>query len=353
MKYKLYEFENDGLRVIKEDLYEQISSYDDTVKMILREIGNLQEISAIGHRVVHGGGAFFQPLIVGSKELEELKKLNGLAPLHNPYNLMGIEAVSGFLPETPQVAVFDTAFFSDLPDVTRLYGINPGLAEEFGIRRYGFHGISHEYALQQASLKLEKRIEDISLISLHLGGGWSAAAVRNGKPLDISMGWTPMEGLMMMTRSGDIDPGIIFCILEERISEIVSNAGSIQECLEVVNNLKDILNKKSGISAFSGADDYIEVLQAVNSGDGRAKSAFDMAVYRLVKYIGAYWAVLEGKADAIVFTGRIGAGDPRTRESVMKKFKFLGEIPVLAIAPDEEKLIAEKTHTLIMRKKRF
>lgn len=328
LKYKLFD-ENE--RELKSGKLVDVEDTEKAVKNVLKEIGNLQNLIAIGHRVVRGGGKFFESVLLNNEIIGELEEFNELAPLHNPYNLAGIKAVAGFLPDIFQYAVFDTAFYFDLPEVARTYALPKSLIEKYKIRKYGFHGISHEYAMNEAAEKLGKKIDKLNLITCHLGGGWSVTAIKNGKPVDTSMGWTPMEGLVMMTRAGDIDAGVVV--------ELMKNYG-----LEETNNL---LNYESGIKGLTGLDNFQDVLKEASLGYKDAKLAFDLAVYRLVKYIGAYWTILEGKVDAIVFTGAIGAGNPMTRNAVMRKLKFLSDIPALVVKTDEELAIARKAGEVI------
>jgi acetate kinase len=344
IKYKLFDVEKKSLSLSKEGLFENVTDYDDAVKRILRSVGNLPDIAGVVHRVVHGGGLFSEPVVINGKVLEKLESLNFLAPLHNPFNLLGINSMQGFLPDVPQIAVFDTAFYSKLPDVAKYYPIPRELIEKYGIFRYGFHGTSHEYAMHEAAADLKIDVKKINLITCHLGGGWSITVIKKGVTVDTSMGYTPMEGLMMMTRSGDIDPGAIFELL--RIASGIGEEEAGES--EVINEVKDMLNHDSGIRGISGGvNDYQELLKQVSLGNSKAKLAFDMATYRLVKYIGAYTAILDGKLDALVFTGRIGAGNPMTRNEVMNKLKYLGNIPSLAIEPNEELMMARKALELL------
>jgi len=336
LKYKLF---SEAEKEIKHHEFIDITNHEQALKNALREIGDLSDIKAVGHRVVHGGDKFFKPSLVNEAILSKLKEFNDLAPLHNPYNLAGIKAASGFLPEIPQVAVFDTAFFVDLPEVAQFYAIPRKLSLEHKIRRYGFHGISHEFVTAEAACQLRKEKNKVNLITCHLGGGWSIAAIKKGKPVDTSMGWTPMEGLVMMTRSGDLDPGIVIELLKMSPSHLGD-----EKCQDVYN----LLNHQSGIKGLvSGINNYQELLKEVSLGNQEAKLAFAIAIYRLLKYIGAYWAVLEGNVDAIVFTGAIGAGNPMTRNQVMDKLRFLSDVPVMAIKTNEELMIARRVREVV------
>ncbi|MFH1255617.1 MAG: acetate/propionate family kinase, partial [bacterium] len=317
IKYKLFAEDESE---IKSGCVGIADNYSSALKMVFRNAGDLSDLTAVGHRVVHGGHEFSKPIAVNQDNFFALEKFNDLAPLHNPYNLVGIKESLEYLPQIKQVAVFDTAFYSGLPETAKLYALPLEISEKYKIYRYGFHGISHQYAMLESAKTLKIEVRKINLITCHLGGGWSITAIKNGKPIDTSMGMTPLEGLAMMTRVGDIDPGIIFKLLKEMPAE----------------NLYDLLNKQSGIKGLSGVDDFKELLRLVSSGNKRANLAFDIAIGRLVKYIGAYWTQLEGNVHAIVFTGAIGAGNPMTRNQVMKKIKCLGKLPMLAVETGEE-----------------
>lgn len=338
IKYKLFD---DDEKELKGGDIVDITDHQTALKQILREVGGLQNLAAIGHRVVHGGDRFLKPIVIDEKNLVELERFNELAPLHNPYNLAGIKAIREYLPQVKQVAVFDTAFYANLPLVNRLYGLPRELTEKYKIYHYGFHGISHKYVMLEAARELKIALSKINLISCHLGGGWSITAIKNGNPVDTSMGFTPLEGLMMMSRPGDVDDGIIFRLLKEMPGEINS---------EKIERLSKILNHDSGIKGVSGIADFKKLLSAVSLGQPDAKLAFDMAIDRLVKYIGAYWTELEGKAQAIIFTGAIGSGNPMTRNQVMKKITCLGKLPMLAIQTNEELMIMREAKELINAK---
>lgn len=335
VKYKLIDDEE---KEIKQGSIQNLKDHFTAIKTVLREIGDLRDLTAVGHRVVHGGPKFSTPLLINEDNLLELEQFNILAPLHNPYNLAGVKAAIAYLPQAKQVAVFDTAFYSSLPEIAKIYALPMELCEKYGIRRYGFHGISHKFVAQEAAKLLKKSINKINLISCHLGGGWSVTAIKKGLPVDTSMGFTPMEGLVMITRAGDIDPGIILKLLKAMPGEI--NEAKVDE-------LYDILNKQSGIKGLSGFEDYQALLTEVSLGGREAKLAFDLAINRLVKYIGAYWTILNGEVDAIIFTGAVGSGNPLTRNQVMKKIKCLGSLPMLSIKTDEELMIVREVKELI------
>jgi acetate kinase len=335
VKYKLF---SDQEKVIKQGQITDVKDHFTAIKSVLREIGDLRDLAAVGHRVVHGGSNYNKPLLINNSNLIELEQLNDLAPLHNPFNLAGIKAAIGYLPQAKQVAVFDTDFYSALPETAKFYALPRELIEKYSIYRYGFHGISHKYVMAEAARLLDKKISKMNIISCHLGGGWSITAVKNGIPIDTSMGLTPLEGLVMISRSGDLDPGVIFRLLKVMPGEI--NQSKVDE-------LYGILNKQSGIKGLSGLSDYQELLARVSLGNPEAKLAFDLAINRLVKYIGGYFTILEGRVEAIVFTGSVGSGNPMTRNQVMKKIKCLGEITMLSIKTDEELMIAREVKSLI------
>lgn len=269
-----------------------------------------REIEGVGHRVVHGGEQFSDSVLIDAEVKEALKANIDLAPLHNPPNLVGIAAAEAILPGVPQVAVFDTAFHSTMPRKAFLYALPYVLYKRYRIRRYGFHGTSHKYVSQRAAKLVGKPIEQLKIITCHLGNGASVAAVDGGRSVDTSMGFTPLEGLVMGTRSGDIDPSIIsFVMAKEDLG---------------LSEVSSLLNKHSGmlgISGFSG--DMREIEEEMAAGDSKAKDAFDIFEYRLRKYIGAYAAAMNG-VDVIVFTGGIGENSPKVREAVCENLTYLG-----------------------------
>jgi acetate kinase len=271
-------------------------------------IANLSQINIIGHRVVHGGQEYREPTIITPEVKVAIKRLSVLAPAHNPANLEGIEAIEKVLPDVPQIAVFDTAFHSDLPLAAAVYPI-PYEWFEQGIRRYGFHGISHEYCAKRAAQLLGKELASLRLINCHLGNGCSLAAIRNGKSIDTTMGFTPLEGLMMGSRSGSIDPGILIHLLREGLDP---------------DKLDEMLNKASGLKGISGeGGDMRQILSAVIAGNSRAMLALDMYVHSLCKHIGGMLATLGG-LDALVFTGGVGENVGEIRDRVAQAFAFLG-----------------------------
>lgn len=264
---------------------------------------------AVGHRVVHGGKTFYRPTIIDDALIAKVEELAPLAPLHNPPAVLGIKVARKLLPDLPHVAVFDTAFFHHLPAAAATYAIDDKLAEEWKIRRYGFHGTSHEYVSQQAAAFLDRPYESLNQIVLHLGNGASASAIAGGRPVDTSMGLTPMEGLVMGTRSGDIDPGIIMYLWR------TAGMG--------VEDIESMLNRRSGVLGLGGENDFRKLHQRIDSGDESAQLAYDVYIHRLRKYIGAYLAVL-GNTDVITFTAGVGENDAAVRRDALAGLSGLG-----------------------------
>jgi acetate kinase len=316
-------------------------------------IDDKRDIEAVGHRVVHGGETFSASVLINDQVMQVLQDNIELAPLHNPPNIKGIQACKRILPDTPQVAVFDTAFHVKMPPKAFLYGIPYELYKKYKIRRYGFHGTSHLYVSNKAAEILGKPKEELKLITMHLGNGCSMAAVNKGKSVDTTMGFTPLEGLLMGTRSGDIDPSVILYIMgKEGLS---------------LGEAQTLLNKHSGLIGISGeSSDMREIVAAVKEAHKRSQYAFDIFCYRIKKYIGAYMAAMNG-ADAIIFTGGIGENSPDVREEVCKDMQFLGieldsdknlkkdsfiskessKVKVLRIPTNEELLIAQDTNAIV------
>jgi len=338
LKYKLFDFET--LESLKENKFEEVKDYFEALKYALREIGSLVNIVAVGHRVVHGGTEFTEPTIVTNDVLEKLEKYNELAPLHNPYNLAGIKASNQYIPNIPDVAVFDTAFFKNLPDRTKIYALPYEFYKKYGIQRFGFHGISHQYVAEQAAKELKRPLSKLKLITCHLGGGCSVAAIDKGIAVDVSMGFTPMEGLMMMTRSGDLDAGVVLKLLELEASK--STDDNISKLIQKVENT---LNFNSGIKGISDCDNFLDLLKEITFSNERARLAFEMFIYRIKKYIGAYYAILNG-CDALVFTGAIGAGRSATRNAICDNMDILKSVKILVIPTDEELQIAREVKNL-------
>jgi len=329
-KYELFDFDNllslqkGNFEIEQNEIDNAQIKINKIFREILRKIGKVNSIKIIGHRVAHGGDKYTDILKINKGSLLELEKLNSLAPLHNPFNLAGIKSALEYLPEAKNFAIFDTALYKNLPEHIKIYPI-PYTYYQQGIKKFGFHGISHKYAMEETFKKLNKKLDNINLISVHLGGGSSITAFKNGQVIDTSMGFTPMQGLMMQTRSGDIDPGIIF--------ELIKREKSAEE-------IKDILNKQSGIKGISGFENYLDLLEAVKKKNKMAVLAFSMYISRIQKYIGAYLAILD-KVDAIVFTGKIGAGKTETYKAVMKS-RLLKNIKTIIIKPWEELAIARE-----------
>jgi acetate kinase len=264
---------------------------------------------AVGHRVVHGGPNLYAPTLIDDALVAKLDELSTLAPLHNPPAVLGIGVARKALPDLPHIAVFDTAFFHDLPPAASTYAIDRDLAAQWHIRRYGFHGTSHQYVSEQAAAFLDAPLESLSQIVLHLGNGASASAIVGGRPVDTSMGLTPMEGLVMGTRSGDIDPGVIMYLW--RTAQMS------------VEDIETMLNKRSGVGGLGGEVDFRMLHQRIESGDEPAQLAYDVYIHRLRKYIGAYLALL-GTADAITFTAGVGENDAAVRRDALSGMTALG-----------------------------
>ena len=279
---------------------------------VLGESGALRdttELSGIGHRVVHGGEEFKEPTLINEEVIDTIRRLIPLAPLHNPANLLGIEVAMHSAPQVPQVAVFDTAFHQSIPEHAFRYAIPQNLYEKHHVRRYGFHGTSHHYVAKQAAMLMGRPLHALNLITLHLGNGASATAVKAGKSIDTSMGMTPLEGLIMGTRSGDIDPAIIFYLGRQ--------TGLGRDAVE------SILNKDSGLKGICGVNDMREIEKLALAHNSRAELALEMFCYRINKYIGAYTAVL-GRLDALVFTAGIGEKSPLVRAGACQSLSHLG-----------------------------
>lgn len=328
------------------------------INTALRETGALSdmaELAGIGHRVVHGGEAFTQPTLIDAAVVQAIRSLIPLAPLHNPANLTGIEVAMAGAPHVPQVAVFDTAFHQTLPPHAFHYAVPREFYTRHAVRRYGFHGTSHFYVAKKAARMLNRPLETLNLITLHLGNGASATAIQNGCSVDTSMGLTPLEGLVMGTRCGDLDPAIIFYLARE--TDLSCEA------------IDELLNKESGLKGLCGVNDMREISRLAAQGDPNARLAIDMYVYRLRKYIGGYAAVL-GRLDALVFTGGIGENASAIREAACRDLAFLGigldaarnqtpagaaeeiqsrdsRVKVLVIPTNEELEIADQTTILL------
>ncbi len=292
---------------------------------------------AVGHRVVHGGPDFYEPTLVDDRLIARLEELAPLAPLHNPPAVLGIRVARDLLPDLPHIAVFDTAFFHDLPPAAATYAIDRDIARQWHIRRYGFHGTSHQYVSEQAAEFLGVPLASLRQIVLHLGNGASASAIVGGKPVDTSMGLTPMEGLVMGTRSGDIDPGVITYL--SRATEMT------------VEDIETMLNKRSGVFGLGGEIDFRVIHQRIESGDAAAQLAYDVYIHRLRKYVGAYMAVL-GNTDVITFTAGVGENDAKVRRDALSGMVALGievdEALNESPAKDARRISADKSPTTVL-----
>jgi len=276
----------------------------NTILSLLKKsnvLTSIEELDAVGHRIVHGGEAFKEPTLVNEEVIETIRSLIPLAPLHNPANLEGLEVLHNTYPNLPQVAVFDTAFHQSMPEHAYTYPIPYTLSKKSNIRRYGFHGTSHAYVAKEAAKMLHRELSSVNLVTLHLGNGASVTAIQNGQSIDTSMGLTPLEGLMMGTRSGDIDPAIIPYLVHNSEMDI--------------DDIDKMLNKESGLKGICGTNDMREVIDRERQNDALSILALKMYTYRIKKYIGAYTVAL-GHVDAIVFTGGIGEHASRVREMV-------------------------------------
>ncbi|MFH8596130.1 acetate kinase [Streptomyces rimosus] len=312
----------------------RIADHEEALKAVADELAadglglDSPELAAIGHRVVHGGLKFTEPTVIDDAVLKEIERLVPVAPLHNPANITGIRTAQALRPDLPQVAVFDTAFHTTMPEHAARYAIDVETADAHRIRRYGFHGTSHAYVSRKTAELLGKAPEDVNVIVLHLGNGASASAVAGGRCVDTSMGLTPLEGLVMGTRSGDIDPAVVFHL--KRV------AGMDADEIDV------LLNKKSGLIGLCGDNDMREIRRRIDEGDQRAALAFDIYIHRLKKYIGAYSAVL-GRVDAVAFTAGVGENAAPVREAAVKGLEELGlavDADLNSVRSDEARLIS-------------
>ena len=341
----------------KEAMQTVVDALRDKDYGVIKDMG---EITAVGHRVVHAGEKFAYSVLLNEEVMDALKECISLAPLHNPPNIMGIEACRQIMPDVPMVGVFDTAFHQTMPKQSYIYPIPYEYYEKYRIRRYGFHGTSHKYVAERAAAMLGKPIEELKIITCHLGNGASITAVKNGVSVDTSMGFTPLEGLAMGTRSGNIDAAIIKFLMEkENIS---------------IAKADEILNKKSGVLGISGvSSDFRDIEEAANKGNERAQLALDVYAHYVKKFIGAYAAVMNG-VDAIVFTAGLGENSASMRSSICKDMSYLGveldeaknnvrgketdvskdgsKVRVLLIPTNEELMIARDTAELAGKAKR-
>ena len=310
----------------KEKLDSPMPDHTNAIKLVLEYLTNektgvlksLDEIGAVGHRIVHGGEKFASSVVITDEVIKAIEECNDLAPLHNPANLIGIDACKKLMPSTPMVAVFDTAFHQTMPEKAYLYGLPSSYYEKYKIRRYGFHGTSHSFVSKRCADVLGKKYEDLKTIVCHLGNGASVSAVKNGKCVDTSMGLTPLEGLIMGTRSGDLDPAILEFIAKKENLDIAG--------------VMNVLNKKSGVYGMSGnlSSDFRDLEDAYNEGNKLATQAIEAFCYRTAKYVGAYCAAMNG-VDAICFTAGIGENAAIVRTKICEYLGYLG------ITIDEEK----------------
>lgn len=346
LKYQLIDMENetkiaqglverigiDGSRLVhkgqdleKHIIESKVNDHKDAIELVLGTlldekigvISSMDEITAVGHRVVHGGEKYSESVIVDEEVISYLEECSKLAPLHNPCNITGIKECKKLMKDTPMIAVFDTAFHQTLPEKAYIYPIDYNLYKEYKIRKYGFHGTSHKYVSMKLAEAMGKDIKDLKIITCHLGNGASLAAVKNGKCIDTTMGFTPLAGIPMGTRSGNIDPSIIPYLIEE--------------CGYTIEEVSKSLNNSSGVLGISGvSSDFRDIEKAANEENKRAKLALDIFHYRIREVIGSYIVAMEG-VDAIVFTAGVGENSPETREECLKNLEFLG------IEFDEEK----------------
>ncbi|WP_461204458.1 acetate kinase [Clostridium sp. DL1XJH146] len=345
---------------IEEEMTDHKKAIELVIKALLDEengvIKDVNEINAVGHRVVHGGEKYADSVVIDDEVISAIEDCAKLAPLHNPPNLIGINACKELMPMTPMVAVFDTAFHQTMPEESYMYAIPYELYEEHKIRRYGFHGTSHKFVSKEAAEFLGKDIKDINIITCHLGNGASVAAVKNGKCIDTSMGFTPLAGLVMGTRCGDLDPAVVTYLAKETDMDITE--------------VDTLLNKKSGVLGISGiSSDFRDLEGAAEEGNKRARLALNMFCYRVKKYIGSYAAAMGG-VDCILFTGGIGENGCEVREQICDGLEFLGvefnkdandgcrgklkdistetsKVKVLIVPTNEELMIARDTKSLV------
>ncbi len=347
----------------KEVTEETMPTHTEAVKMVLEAlinpktgaIASLDEISAVGHRVVHGGEAFTESTLINEEVIAAIENVSELAPLHNPANLIGIAACQELMPGVPMAAVFDTAFHQTMPKEAYMYGIPYKYYEQYKVRKYGFHGTSHSYVSKRAAELLGKPYDSLKTIVCHLGNGASVCAVKNGKSVDTSMGLTPLEGLVMGTRSGDVDPSVLEYIAEKENFDI--------------HQVLNVLNKESGVYGVSGvSSDFRDIEAAAEAGDERADLAQELFCYRVIHYIGAYAAAMNG-VDAICFTAGLGENSGMIREKICANLGYLGvelnpeenkkrgedliistensKVKVLAVPTNEELAIARETVALL------
>lgn len=332
IKYEVYDKET--LEKKEGKNYSGFIDYNEKIREIIEEVSSKFEISAVGHRVVHGGAELFDPVLIDDEVIEKIERASKFAPLHNPYNLTGIREAKSKI-EKPNIAIFDTGFYKDLPSVASEYAIPKEIRSAHNLKRLGFHGISHKYAIETADKKLKReKNEDTNtknkIVSCHLGGGASITAYDGEKAIDTSMGFTPLEGLVMMTRSGDIDPGILIYLVREF----------------GVEKTERILNNESGMLGLCGETDMLKIIENVKKAEENFVKAFNIYIYRLKKYIGAYYSILGG-CDALVFTGGVGAGDSYTRKMVFEDMPILDDVRIFVIPSNEGLMIAREVKAIL------
>ncbi|MGH4138089.1 acetate/propionate family kinase [Clostridium sp.] len=341
LKYQLINMENEGCLALglverigiegsiltqkvngnKYIIEQPMKDHTDAIRLVLGAlvdaehgvIADLSEIGAVGHRIVHGGEKYASSVMINDEVMKNLEECAKLAPLHNPANIIGINACKALMPNTPMVAVFDTAFHQTMPEVAYIYPLPYELYTNNGVRKYGFHGTSHKYVSDRAAEMMGKDIKDLKLITCHLGNGASVTAVQNGKSVETSMGFTPLEGIAMGTRCGSIDPAILTYVMNELNLTI--------------DEVSDLMNKESGVLGISGiSSDFRDIEKAAwEDGNHRAQLALDIFTYKVKKFIGSYAAVMGG-VDAIVFTAGLGENSPETREDICSGLEFLGAV---------------------------
>lgn len=350
------ESENHEKRTIDVKLENHKSALQIVLKQLnSEEVFESKTLDCIGHRVVHGGSDLRGAVEIDEDVLAQVREYSKYAPLHNPANIAGIEACQQLFPGVPNIAMFDTGIFADLPERARIYAIPKRLSEKYQIRRFGFQGISHKYVAEKTADILGKPLEKLKLITCHLGNGCSVAAFDEGKAVETSMGMTPLEGLVMASRSGDIDPAVIIYLIEK--TEITAR------------EIDEILNHKSGLLGLCGKKDMRDILEALKNNDKAAERAIDIFVHRIKKYLGAYIAILNG-LDAVVFTAGIGENCPDIREKILDNFGYIGleidkdrnranefiisrdnsKVSALTVKTNEEMAIAQQAYKLLEKK---
>ena len=359
-------YKHDG----KEEIYKGAKNHEEAIKKVLDilvdkkngVIKSFDEINAIGHRVVMGGWIFKESTLIDDKVIDQIDKLSEMAPLHNPAHVLCMRACKKVMPKVPQVAVFDTAFHTTMPEKAFMYAIKYEDYEKYHVRRYGAHGTSHRYVVQELAKVLKKDVKDVNAITCHIGNGSSITAIKNGKSVDTSMGLTPLQGVVMGTRSGDIDPTVVQFLCSHK--------------KQTVDEVLNYLNKECGLLGVSGvSSDHRETTKAAEGGNKRAQLALDLIAYSVKKYIGSYLAVLNG-TDAIVFTGGIGENSKEAREQILENMETLGivldkeknnnfkrgqielisaknsKIKVYVIPTDEELMMARDTKEIVKKLKK-